>query len=152
MTKLAANVGKQGAVKNKMPFISQCLGLAQSAAAQMPGDCWPSRLPCSTGKAWDPIQTCNSSCSLEIGSETSSMAKSSTARGAEHMQTMCKAWPFWRELFLGTHADYPRPCRADRPCLTGNQGRAGQLCQKRKWQGHAETAVLLDNATSPVAI
>ena len=36
--KLATNVGKMGAVKNKMPFIPQCPGLAQSAAAEMPGD------------------------------------------------------------------------------------------------------------------
>ena len=31
--KLATNVGKMGAVKNKMPFIPQCPGPAQSAAA-----------------------------------------------------------------------------------------------------------------------
>ena len=36
--KLATNVGKMGAVKNKMPFIPQCPGPAQSAAAEMPGD------------------------------------------------------------------------------------------------------------------
>ena len=36
--KLATNVGKTGAVKNKMPFIPQCPGPAQSAAAEMPGD------------------------------------------------------------------------------------------------------------------
>ena len=36
--KLAANVGKTGAVKNKMSFIPQCPGPAQSAAAEMPGD------------------------------------------------------------------------------------------------------------------
>ena len=35
---LATNVGKMGAVKNKMPFIPQCPGPAQSAAAEMPGD------------------------------------------------------------------------------------------------------------------
>ena len=29
------------------------------------------------------------------------------------MQNMCRAWPSWRELFLGTHADHPNPCRAD---------------------------------------
>ena len=40
--KLATNVGKMGAVKNKMPFIPQCPGPAQSAAAEMPGD---GRLP-----------------------------------------------------------------------------------------------------------
>ena len=34
--KLATNVGKMGAVKNKMPFIPQCPGPAQSAAAEMP--------------------------------------------------------------------------------------------------------------------
>ena len=32
-----------GAAKNKMPFIPQCLGLAQSAAAEMPGDGWPNK-------------------------------------------------------------------------------------------------------------
>ena len=37
-TKLAANVGKLRAVKNKMPLIPQRPGLAQSAAAEMPGD------------------------------------------------------------------------------------------------------------------
>ena len=42
-TKLAANVGKIRAVKNKMPFIPQCLGLAQIAAAEMPGDGWSSK-------------------------------------------------------------------------------------------------------------
>ena len=36
--KLAKNVGKMGAVKNKMPFIPQCPGPAQSAAAEMRGD------------------------------------------------------------------------------------------------------------------
>ena len=36
--KLATDVGKMGAVKNKMPFIPQCPGPAQSAAAEMPGD------------------------------------------------------------------------------------------------------------------
>ena len=36
--KLATNVGKMGAVKNKMPFIPQCPGPAQSAAAEMRGD------------------------------------------------------------------------------------------------------------------
>ena len=35
--KLATDVGKMGAVKNKMPFIPQCPGPAQSAAAEMPG-------------------------------------------------------------------------------------------------------------------
>ena len=41
--KLATNVGKMGAVKNKMPFIPQCPGLAQSAAAEMLGDGWSSK-------------------------------------------------------------------------------------------------------------
>ena len=36
--KLATNVGKMGAVKNKMPFIPQCPGPSQSTAAEMPGD------------------------------------------------------------------------------------------------------------------
>ena len=36
--KLATNVGKMGAVKNKMPFIPKCPSPAQSAAAEMPGD------------------------------------------------------------------------------------------------------------------
>ena len=45
-TKLAANVGKMRAViavKNKMPFIPHCPSLAQSAAAEMPGDGWSSK-------------------------------------------------------------------------------------------------------------
>ena len=42
-TKLAANVGKMRAVKNKMPFVPQCPSLARSAAAEMPGDGWPSK-------------------------------------------------------------------------------------------------------------
>ena len=33
--KLTANVGNMDAINNKMPFISQCLGLAQNAAAQV---------------------------------------------------------------------------------------------------------------------
>ena len=37
--KLATNVGKMGAVK-KMPFIPQCPGPAQSAAAEMLEDGW----------------------------------------------------------------------------------------------------------------
>ena len=41
--KMAATVGNFGATKNRVPFISQCLGVAQSVAAQMPGDCWPSK-------------------------------------------------------------------------------------------------------------
>ena len=40
--KLAANVGKMRAVKDKMPLIPQCPGLAQSAA-KMPGDGWSSK-------------------------------------------------------------------------------------------------------------
>ena len=36
--KLATNVCKMGAVKNKMPFIPRCPGPAQSTAVEMPGD------------------------------------------------------------------------------------------------------------------
>lgn len=32
---MAANVRQMGAIKNEMPFISQCLSVAQSAAVQM---------------------------------------------------------------------------------------------------------------------
>ena len=39
-TKVAADVGKMSAVKNKMPLIPQCPGRAQSAAAEMPGEGW----------------------------------------------------------------------------------------------------------------
>ena len=39
-TKLALNVGTLRALKNKMPLIPQRPGLAQSAAAEMPGDGW----------------------------------------------------------------------------------------------------------------
>ena len=36
-------MGKMGAVKYKMPFIPQCPGLAQSAAAEMLGDGWSNK-------------------------------------------------------------------------------------------------------------
>ena len=36
-------MGKLGAIKTNMPLASQCPGSAQSAAAQMPRDCWPSK-------------------------------------------------------------------------------------------------------------
>ena len=42
-TRLAANVGKTRAVKNKMPLIPQRPGLAHSAETEMPGDGWSSK-------------------------------------------------------------------------------------------------------------
>ena len=50
------------------------------------------------------------------------MAQSSTDPGEETMQSMCRAWRFERELFVGTHADHPKPCKADPACLPGIQG------------------------------
>ena len=51
--------------------------------------------------------------------EAQSTAQFATDWGAETMQNMCRALPSWRELFLGilVHADHPKPCRADSPCL-----------------------------------
>ena len=43
------------------------LGPAKSAAAQMPGDGWPTKPTCSIGKACTPLRNCISSCSLGLG-------------------------------------------------------------------------------------
>ena len=55
--KLATNVGKMGAVKNKMPFIPQCPGPAQSAAAEMPGDGRFRQLPENDCRGDTPFET-----------------------------------------------------------------------------------------------
>ena len=52
--KLRANVGKLRAVKNKMPLIPQRPGLAQSAAAEMPGGGWSCKPILFNGQSMRP--------------------------------------------------------------------------------------------------
>ena len=84
--------------------------------------------------------------------EVQSKAQFSADWDAETMQSMCRALPFLRELFLGTHADHPKPCRADPSCPFETRGRRAGYARRRNRRDHAKAAVLLDNATSPVAI
>ena len=73
-------------IGDKVPFISQCLAIGQSAEAQMPGDDWPSK---PTLFHWQSMRPhCISSCRLEIGTG------GSTDRGADTMQNIYIAWPF----------------------------------------------------------
>ena len=82
---MAAKVGEMGAVKNKMPLIPQCPGLAQSAAAEMPGMAGLATLPFSTGT--HETRNCISSCSLEMGIGSSKVRHSFQVTGA---QKQCK--------------------------------------------------------------
>ena len=69
-TKLAANVGKMRAVKNKMPLIyliPQRPGLAQSAAAEMPGDGWSCKPTLLNGQSMRPHAELHQQRSLEMG-------------------------------------------------------------------------------------
>ena len=111
-TKSAANVGKMRAVKNKMPFIPQCPGLAQSAAAEMPGDGWPSKPTLFHWQSMRPHWACGIASAATVWKwalESQNMAQSSIDWGAETKQNMCRAWPSRKELFLGRHADHPKP-------------------------------------------
>ena len=150
--KLATNVGKMGAVKTK------CL------SSPMPR----SRTKCSGGDAGDgrfskptlfhsqghetPCGIASAAVPWKWALEAQSKAQFSADWDAETMQNMCRVLPFWRELFLGTHADHPKPCRADPSCSPETQGVQAGYARRRKRRDHAKAAVLLDNATSPVAI
>ena len=83
-----------------------------------------------------------------------SMAQSSADWGAETtgMQNMCRAWPFWSELFLGTHVMYMQtiPNLAElslHVCLKSEVVQA-RYARRQKRRGHAQTAVSLDNLTA----
>ena len=129
--KLATNVDKMGAVKNKMPFIPQCPGPAQSAAAEMPGDGRFSK-PAPPARHETPCGIASATVPWKWAVEAQSKAQFSADWDAETMQSMCRALPFLRELFLGTHADHPKPCRADPSCSPETRGSSGRLCQKTK--------------------
>ena len=109
--KLATNVGKMGAVKNKMPFIPQCPGPAQSAAAEMPGDGRFSKPTLFHRQGMRPHAELHQQPYPGNGHWKLKVRHSSSADwDAETMQSMCRVLPFWRELFLGTHADHPKRC------------------------------------------
>ena len=86
-------------------------------------------LPCSTGKA---CGIASAAVHWKWALEAQTKAQFSADWDAETMQSMCRVLPFWRELFLGTHADHPKPCRADPSCSPETQGSSGRLCQKTK--------------------
>ena len=129
--KLATNVGKMGAVKNKMPLIPQCPGPAQSAAAEMPGDGRFSKPTLFHRQGMRPHAELHQQ-PWKWALEAQSKAQFSADWDAETMQSMCRVLPFWRELFLGTHADHPKPCRADPSCSPETRGSSGRLRQKTK--------------------
>ena len=66
--------------------------------------------------------------------EAQSKVQFSADWDAETMQSMCRALPFLRELFLGTHADHPKPCRADPSCSPETRGSSGRLCHDEATQ------------------
>ena len=98
--KLAADVGKMRAVKNKMPLIPQRPGLTQRAAAEMPGDGWSCK-PSLFNWHETPCGIASAAAVWKCALESQNMAQSSIDWGAETKQSMCRAWPSWRELFLG---------------------------------------------------
>ena len=144
-TKLAANVGKTRAVKNKMPLIPQRPGLAQSAAAEMPGDGWSCKPTSFNWQSMRPhaelhqqLQSGNEHWNFKIWHSSGNehwnfkIWHTSIDWGAETKQSMCRAWPSWRELFLGRQADHPKPFLADPPCSPETRGSSGMYCQKMK--------------------
>ena len=131
--KLATNVGKMGAVKNKMPFIPQCPGPAQSTAAEMPGDGRFSKLTLFHRQGMRPHAELHQQLYPGNGHWKLKVRYSFQLTGTQKPCKVCaELLPFLRELFLGTHADHPKPCRADPSCSPETRESSGQLCQKTK--------------------
>ena len=112
-----SHVCGQAPQQNRTTFISQFLGLAQSAAAEMRGMARLASLLCSTGKASDPIRDCISSWILEICIGSSKCGTIFQLTGAQEPCQICA------ELGLLEAAVLPETCRpshnfrADPPCL-----------------------------------
>ena len=112
---------KLAAIINKAPFISQCPGLAQSAVAQMSGDCWPSKPPLLHWQSTRPTTK------LHQHGSGQNKADTSTDRGAETTQSMCKSLGLLDGAVLGTHADHLQAYRADPPYVPEDQESSGQF-------------------------
>ena len=157
--------GQHGAAKNKMPFIPQCPDLAQSAAAEDLAGlasllCLPAKheTPCATASAavaWN--------WALEAQS-TNSMAQVSTDWGAETFVNNAKYVQSLdllegvsgvsgakNKLFLGTHADHLKSCRANPPCLPGTRGSL-DLQTARRQNGEATPRRLYCLTTPPALL
>ena len=119
---------KRGNLKNAFHLP---MPTAQSAVAQMPGECWPSKPILFRWETTRPhMQDCISSFSLETGKCNLKVWRICQLTGA---QKPCKTCAFClSEMLEGAvlgdmaHAEHPNPCRADPSCLLETQGSSGQ--------------------------
>ena len=130
MTETGGKCGQKKGQSEKIAFegiSSKCLCLAQNAVAQMLRDGWLSKPTLFHRQSMRPPP---GSASAAAACKWALEAQSQLPWGAETMQSMCRAWPIWRELFLGNDVDNPKNCRADPPCSHQVHRNSGLLCQK----------------------
>ena len=151
--KLATNVGKMGAVKNKMPFIPQCPGPAQSAAAEMPGDGRFSKPTLFHRQGMRPHAELHQQPYPGNGHWKLKVRHSFQLTGTQKPCKVCAEFcPFGGSCSCGHMQTIPNPAELTLHVRLKPEGVEAGYARRRKRRDHAKAAVLLDNATSLVAI
>ena len=131
MNEMAANVGKMGAVKNNMPFIPQC-PLAQSAAAEMPGDGWSSKPALFHWQSMSPHAELHQQLQPGNGHWNLKLWHSFQLTRAQKPCKVCaELGPFGGSCSWGHMQTAPNLAELI-SCLPETRGNSGLLCQKTK--------------------
>ena len=140
--KLATNVGKMRAVKNKMPFIPQCPGSAQVQRRRCRGTAGLGKPTLFHRQGMRPHAELHSAAvPWKWALEAQSKAQFSADWDAETMQ-ICAELCLFEGVFLGTHADHPSPAELTFHVRLEPNGVEAGYARRRKRRDHAKAVVL----------